>query len=652
MLDQIIPFRYLRAEERDALAASLQEHTYERGDTIVREGDDQDDRMFLLVSGSVEIVEAGKRLSVINAGHYFGERAALFEEARQVSIVALEPARVLSLAGDTLLDLVRTSRIFAQTLGDILRDKQGIFVAFDRFMGELKSGTGEGTISLARLLPLYQSLHPALHKFANSEEHDFSALSYAVRRLPENLTRTVAYYLTETLPEHYGDPNELFDFVPTAARRHAVFELFPGKDMVLIRDGRSDIIDLVSCLCVFVIEARKIRRRLQDDVLIHAMSKPGFDPSTLPFSEHEWASIVEIWPDETTKRLGEIVFLHEDIRIEIHRQLNNYNSAHAETWSAQMAQATRDMIGRDPSDLPDGFEVHIISSNTHSVPNCLSPWLVEHRAAMLAWAKSVDHIMLTQSWEHESDTVYAIARDYFRAHPEQLQAKADSDLACGIVRLKSTAFTGVEAQLIDIAKLTNHAIDPGVAAPTGEMLIINIDYAFGQQAEHLVANLLALFGNHIKSINVLGKAGGLTGARGDILVATSFIEQTDEIFQPLPGSPIDTARLAASIPDRDVHIGPVLTVAGTLLQNPMMLQFNKHFWGCVGLEMEGTYYFRKIQESINRGVIEPIDLRFMYYISDLPLDHGANLSGRLRAAEGIPPLYAITREVLTGIFSP
>ena len=103
--------------------------------------------------------------------------------------------------------------------------------------------------------------------------------------------------------------------------------------------------------------------------------------------------------------------------------------------------------------------------------------------------------------------------------------------------------------------------------------------------------------------------------------------------------------------DREIHEGPVLTVAGTLLQNREMLQFNRQIWRCVGLEMEGTFYYRQLQKATSSGLLSGSPTsRILYYVSDLPLDHVANLSGRLRASEGIPPLYAATREILCGIF--
>lgn len=92
---------------------------------------------------------------------------------------------------------------------------------------------------------------------------------------------------------------------------------------------------------------------------------------------------------------------------------------------------------------------------------------------------------------------------------------------------------------------------------------------------------------------------------------------------------------------------------GTLLQNRKMLHFNRHVWGCVGLEMEGSYYLRHVIESMNRGAVSrDVGLRFGYCVSDLPLRHDSNLSARMRATEGVPPLYAITREILTGILKP
>lgn len=646
MLDQVIPFRYLTREQRTALRADMTEHDYEAGEVIIRQGDTEDKRVFLLQCGSVEALDRTwdppKRLRRVTAGHYFGERAALFEEARSTEVRALEHVRAACIPGERVVELLRESSAFAQALGKILRDKQGIFTPFDRFRAELLRAVGEGSVDLARLVPHYRRLEPALHPLAASwDQVDFGALAYAVRRLPENVTRTLAFYLTETLPFLYADPDRRFRGVPTEARRRAVYEMIPGKNMVLIRDGLSDLVDLVTCLCLYAIEARKIRRRVRD--------KGGLDAVT----EEDVAPLRSIWPEDAEQRVRELALHHEDFRIEIHKELNNYNSAHAETWGTQIADATRELIDHDPTDLPDDFEVHIVSSNTHSVSNCLSPWLGTNAPHVLAWGEEIGHALVEERWHDRNDLAYALARDYLVVHPDKSAERAEAEREAGILSLAWTAFTGITVQLIDPSRVAWEATDPSIPdrPPARPSLIVNIDYAFGEQAEHIIANLASLFSRNLASVNVLGKAGGLLGCRGDVLVGTGFVEQFQDQYHPVPrDGDVDVDRLRGLLPDRDIHTGTLLTVTGTLLQNRKMLHFNRHIWGCVGLEMEGAYYLRHVIESMNRGAVRrDVDLRFLYYVSDLPLRHDSNLSARMRATEGVPPLYAITREILTGI---
>jgi hypothetical protein len=56
-------------------------------------------------------------------------------------------------------------------------------------------------------------------------------------------------------------------------------------------------------------------------------------------------------------------------------------------------------------------------------------------------------------------------------------------------------------------------------------LLVNIDYAFGKQAEDIIGALILIFGKNIRSVNVLGKAGAFQGKRGDLILATSLVSQ-------------------------------------------------------------------------------------------------------------------------------
>lgn len=646
MLEQIIPFRYLTPGQREALLTDAVEEVFEPDAVLIEQGDRADTRVFLLLEGSVRVLDRNDpdpgHVKVITAGHYLGERAALFDEPRGLEVLAADRVRALAIPGDRFLRLVHESTGFAQALGGILRSKQGIFDSFTRFHVALLQQISEGAVHLERLLPLYEALHPALHPRVSSRDAlDVTALAYAVRRLPDNVTRTLAFFLTDKLPDLYADAGERFAEVPTTARRRTVFEMLPGKSMVLIRDGRSDVLDFICCLCLYAIEARKLRHRVRGAGGLDAISPTDVD------------ALRTIWPNDTEERIREVALHHEDFRIEVYREANDYNSGHAETWCKQIAEATRRLIGIDPADLPADYDVHVISSNTHSVPNCLSPWLGREADRIVSWARSTGHELADDGWQHDHDLAYAVAREYLQAFPEEAAVRAEAEEAAGILELDWTAFTGIAVRLIDTSRVAWGDTDPGIpsSGPNRPSLIVNIDYAFGQQAQNIIANLASLFGRHLRSVNVLGKAGGLVGERGHVAVASGFVDVREDQYLPIPGgNAVDVERLRARLPDRDVHLGNMLTVMGTLLQNRTMLHFNRHIWRCVGLEMEGAWYLRHIEQSVSRGSVrEDIRLRFLYYTSDLPLRHDSNLSARLRAVEGIPPLYATTREVLTGI---
>jgi hypothetical protein len=274
------------------------------------------------------------------------------------------------------------------------------------------------------------------------------------------------------------------------------------------------------------------------------------------------------------------------------------------------------------------------------VTNCLSPFAGRIEDEVLAWAEAVRHPFLAQEWTNPRDRLYGLVPAFLKAHPER-RPRPDDERAWGILRIDDQATTGIAVQLIDTSVLF-----PG---PGPRLFLVNIDYAFGEQAEEIIHNLITLFSRHIRSVNVLGKAGALVGNRGDILVPTAFVLQSDDSFQPLPPPP-DLGSLAARAPGLAIHAGPLLTVAGTLLQNRPLLHFYRNIWKCIGLEMEGVYYARKVTESIELGVLDPqVVQRYFYYVSDLPLEKGESLSAPLAPAEGIPPLYAITREILSAI---
>lgn len=670
MLDRVFPFQVLPRARRDALAERLELRRYRDGDVILRKGETSRD-VHLLAQGAVQAIDDRTPpavISTIEAGHYFGERAALFEKPRRISIRACGDVVTYTLPGKDFLDLVSDVPTFAQALAQTLKVKQGIFLTYRKLYARLLGLLDQREFLLSDLVQSYRALSPALHPHLASDRIDMAGLLYAVPRLPDDVTSSCFYYLTADLPALYADPDRKFEPVPTKARRRAAWRLMPGKTLVLLRDGVSDVTDFLTCLCLYAVEAKKLRHRLRSPAALIELRQLAADPDPAAtdaflrragLSDEERRGLARLWPKDLAARLRDVLLHHEDVALEVDTQIDNYNSRASETWVAQIRDRVRALVDlEDPT-----LDVHIISSNTHSVGNLLSPFLGRRRDEVLAWGRRHRPDLCGEAsparpwgraWGCREDLVYVLARDFLAATEQGRVAFAAEGLAAGHYRLTSTAFTGIEVDLFDLRKLDASACDPRVGArrPTRPTVIVNVDYAFGQQAEEILATLLFIFGQRVRSVNVLGKAGGLVGGRGDLLLPTATLLQTNDELYPLPNPDLPAALLRELAPGIAVHEGPVLTVAGTLLQDRILLMFYRRIWKAIGLEMEGSFFARQLIAGIETGVVSPdVRSRFAYYTSDVPLEPDQNLSEALHPSEGVPPLYAITRAMLSRIFT-
>ncbi|CBZ25128.1 conserved hypothetical protein [Leishmania mexicana MHOM/GT/2001/U1103] len=205
--------------------------------------------------------------------------------------------------------------------------------------------------------------------------------------------------------------------------------------------------------------------------------------------------------------------------------------------------------------------------------------------------------------------------------------------------------------------------------------LINMDFAFGAQAEGICRVIFSAFGKRIRSVSVMGKAGGLTGKRGDIQLASHvllsksslILEDNQDELRNCRNQDLTAQRLQELAGPRvKVHHGKVLTVTGTMLQNVSLLRYYQQVWRCIGTEMEGSYFARVIEDFYRQGIAHPgLTTRFAYYTSDLPLAQndaemearrthrlpagGTTLSAPMSSQEGVPPLYAIARGILENV---
>ena len=194
------------------------------------------------------------------------------------------------------------------------------------------------------------------------------------------------------------------------------------------------------------------------------------------------------------------------------------------------------------------------------------------------WGQEAHPEITSQEALSESDKLNALCNTYMKTHPEATAEQDEFNKKCFRV-LRHTELTGIQVELIDLNALeqmyADHRIEPdpylapcfrqAKSASEKPRLLINIDYAFGKQAEELMSALSLLCGQSLASVGVMGKAGGLQGKRGDIIVADYLIHQEDDQQTIIDNTGVDRDALH-TLSKRSVWSGGVLTVLGTLLQ--------------------------------------------------------------------------------------
>ncbi len=101
VLAKVSLFSNMKASDVERIASLAQSHVFQAGETIIREGD-RDGRLFVVVSGEVEIIKAlGKKneryVRTLGPLSYFGEMALIDDLVRSASVVAKGETGVLIL---------------------------------------------------------------------------------------------------------------------------------------------------------------------------------------------------------------------------------------------------------------------------------------------------------------------------------------------------------------------------------------------------------------------------------------------------------------------------------------------------------------------------------------------------------------------------
>jgi len=526
------------------------------------------------------------------------------------------------------------------------------------------SGTTGGKLEEA-----LRQISPEIYGSMNdSRIVELNGLEYVVDRLPRGIEKCNRIVLTAQ-EELNGTT---FDEVNAYKRRRTSFVVSEKELCFVITRGSTEIYDILTHLTFLNIEAQKIYeqsclregstsqewKELEQTVLA-GKSIEGADLDkalwnlsnilgrTYRETRETYFSMENKRDKEFNNGLFKIIYAlgkriideehttTEKLTINFTPSLQEILGHHkyASAWAVAIKHKLVDMHLQDRP-------THIVSANLHSFRN-----LLYGKGALLMnelTPSGSSYDMVNQIRE-EGVNVDIFAKSYgFTLHHDNTGSNLD-------VQIIETEKLGVDCVQQEVAIDWEYIKEE-------KPIILVMDYAFGAQAYEVLDELLCpcmvgeqLIKLNIESISIMGKAGILTGKKGDIMLASAFV------MEGTPHSYI----LENDFCEQDfngeiaVYSGPMVTVLGTSLQNRAVLErFHSSSWSAIGLEMEGGHYQRAINAAIIRGHIpRDMKIRYAYYASDNPLVSGETLASGPMGAEGIAPTYLISKIIIEKILS-
>ena len=511
-------------------------------------------------------------------------------------------------------------------------------------------------------------LRPEIYGSIAEEKAELEGLLYVLDRLPKGIEE--CSFINLTSDEGYA--NSHFKPIIPPKRRRNCYRIDDEQMNIEITRGRSDIYDILTHLTFLFIESHKISKRVlinengatnrdwqklenavlskkkltqieKEIAISHTANILGrtFDELNAVYSEfstpkhpERFLSIIywlgKLAIEETVKGNKRTVTFSSVLRERLGHHL------HGEIW----ANNTKEILKKhNLLERP----IHIISANMHSVMNTL-------------FAPSALKTLTSKK------DIFEVYKDLSEDVNNALCTKVTSQaLKNGMLSVKDTSGANINVQIFDIAKIDLSKTGLNIEEKTNvseKPVIFVMDYAFGEQAYETIDELLKPYDDgkkkihlNVESVSIMGKAGILTGVKGDIMIPSAHIfEGTADNY------PFKNELKKEDVEGKGVNVfeGSMVTVLGTSLQNKEILKFfHESTWNVIGLEMEGAHYQKAIQAASKvRSSINPkVKVRYAYYASDNPLETGGTLASGGLGTSGVRPTYVITRTILEQIFN-
>lgn len=510
------------------------------------------------------------------------------------------------------------------------------------------------------------SLRPEIYGSIAEEKAELNGLLYVIERLPIGIEE--CRFVNLTSDEGYSKSH--FKAIIPPKRKRNCYRIDDEQMNVEITRGRSDIYDILTHLTFIYIESYKIKNRIviddngeiardwlkleqviQANAKLNLIEREQAISHTSSILGRSFAEVTDIYDAFGTAsspdRFLHVIYWLGKLALEealggpkrtitfspiLRERLGHH--IHGEIWAdnIKMVLKQNGLLERP---------IHIISANMHSVMNSIF----------------APHLLASK---YKDKTSFYIFEELSKANNGALRSKVEeAALKNGMIAMPDTSGTNIDVQIFDTAKIDfSKTAFPNVGPGDEKPVIVVMDYAFGEQAYETIDELLKPFKEgklrtflNVESVSIMGKAGILEGAKGDIMIPSAHINEGTGDNYPFNNELTPEMFAGQGIP---VYNGPMVTVLGTSLQNKDLLRFfNESTWGVIGLEMEGAYYQKAVQSAskIRKSINPDVKVRYAYYASDNPLETGSTLASGGLGTTGVKPTYIITIKILEQIFN-
>ncbi|MCL4338223.1 hypothetical protein M1271_00880 [Patescibacteria group bacterium] len=522
----------------------------------------------------------------------------------------------------------------------------------------LLKSTGE--VAINQLITSHNSMKSILHEKGSKDEVDMSAFIYVLLRLPfcmSNVKKVILGQSYDVFANHGFGQITGWKMVAAPGRRRMMY--FDGRDTLAVYIASvTDVDDLITLLTAFQIEWNKFHQKLKNTGgnIESAAGKI--------LEEEDIEKVKNIWGGDYIKFLTAIKYKEVDFTVRLLAGSYVEYAKSTQKWWNNISENNKDL-------RLDKRPVYFISSNTHSIINLLTRFVVGEEKGLIDFLyKTKDENLISLWRDIESDRskvnrenfLYYIAKKYARINPPLVRKKAAMEKKIGIRHIAASHYLDIDAQVVEFRNLSKLQLSPQIGINTkslakSDAVAVNIDYPLGWAAYQVLTEIGQNVSN-VRGVYIMGKAATLNGQIGDILLPTTVFDQHTKNIYVFNNS--FSGRDFKNIFKTGLVLDHQKTIAakGTFLENRELIK-KWYREGYTAIEMESgpylnamyefVYYNRYAENQFINLTDTPFDIGIAHYASDTPYSKAKNLGVRNLSYEGVEPTYAISLAILKKI---